>query len=60
MLKKCQIGSLDGDYLVVNSSHNLVVRLDSVDLESLGRGAKVLVDWEVLDETYAERFSSGL
>jgi hypothetical protein len=43
-LKKCRSGSQGelGNYLVVNSNQNLVARLDSIDLQSLGRGAKVL------------------
>jgi hypothetical protein len=64
MLKKCRSGPPAhrelGAYLVVNSKHNLVVRLDSVDLQSLGRGAKVLGEWEILDEVYAEWLSPGV
>jgi hypothetical protein len=50
-VRKCRSSSRacrEGAYLVVNSSHNPVVLLDSIDLQSLGRGAKVLADWETL------------
>jgi hypothetical protein len=56
VLKKCgpyskAYDSL-GDYYVVDIHQNMIVerRLDSTDLQSLGRAKKVLADWETIFE----------
>ena len=54
VLKKCRPDSIAhdtlGDYFVVDINQNVVIerKLDSVDLQSMGRAKKVLADWEEL------------
>ncbi len=56
VLKKCRPDSRAyndlGDYFVVDINRNVVIerKLDSVDLQSMGRAKKVLADWEELEK----------
>jgi hypothetical protein len=55
VLKKCRPDSRAhndlGDYFVVDINRNVIIerKLDSVDLQSMGRAKKVLADWEALE-----------